>query len=75
MRVCEICGKRTTVGRQIATRGLRKRVGGIGTKITGITKRRFKPNIQKIRVTVNGGTRTMRVCTQCIKSGRVQKAR
>jgi len=74
MRVCEICGKRTRVGRQIATRGLRKRVGGIGTKITGITKRRFKPNIQKVRARVNGGTKAMRVCAQCIKSGRVEKA-
>ena len=74
MRVCEICGKRTHVGRQIATRGLRKRVGGIGTKITGSTKRRFKPNIQKVRAKVNGGTKRMRVCTQCIKSGRIQKA-
>ena len=74
MRVCELCGKRTTVGRQITTRGLPKRVGGIGLKITGISKRRFKPNIQKVRVKVNGGTKRMRVCTECIRSGRIEKA-
>jgi len=74
MRVCDICGKRPAVGRQITTRGLPKRVGGIGTKITGITKRRFKPNIQKVRAKVNGGVVSMRVCTRCIKSGKVTKA-
>jgi len=74
MRVCDICGKRPAVGRQITTRGLPKRVGGIGTKITGITKRRFKPNIQKVRARVNGGVVSMRVCTRCIKSGKVTKA-
>jgi large subunit ribosomal protein L28 len=74
MRQCDICGKKAVVGRQITTRGLPKKVGGIGTKITGINKRRFKPNIQKVRVRVNGGTQRMRVCTRCIKSGRVQKA-
>jgi large subunit ribosomal protein L28 len=74
MRVCELCGKRPAVGRSITTRGLPKRVGGIGTKVTGITKRRFRPNVQKVRAKVGGGTRTMRVCTRCIKSGRIQKA-
>jgi len=74
MRECDICGKKPAVGRQITTRGLPKRVGGIGTKITGITKRRFKPNIQKVRVKIDGGTARMRVCTRCLKAGKVQKA-
>jgi len=74
MRVCQLCGKKPAVGRTITTRGLPKKVGGIGTKVTGITKRRFKPNIQKVRVNVDGGTKRMRICTRCLKSGRVQKA-
>ena len=74
MRVCEICGKRTTVGRQYTTRGLPKRTGGIGIKITGNTKRRFKPNIQKVRAKVNGGVKSMRVCTNCLKSDKITKA-
>ena len=74
MRQCDICGKKPVVGRQITTRGLPKRVGGIGTKITGITKRRFKPNIQRVRVKEGGRVFTARVCVRCLKAGKVQKA-
>jgi len=58
----------------VARRGLPKRKGGIGIKVTGKTKRKFKPNIQKVRVMWNGGVRRMRICTQCLRSGRVVKA-
>jgi large subunit ribosomal protein L28 len=51
-----------------------KKKGGIGLHTTGITRRRFLPNLQKIRVNQNGGTVRMRVCTTCIKSGKIQKA-
>ena len=45
----------TTVrGRSIARRGLAKRKGGVGRKITGITKRTFKPNIQSVRAVIHG---------------------
>jgi large subunit ribosomal protein L28 len=73
-RTCEICGKHTTFGRSIARRGLAKSKGGIGKKTTGITRRTFKPNIQKIRIFDGGRNRRARVCTACIRSGRVQKA-
>ena len=73
-RECEICGKKTVAGRSIARRGLPKYKGGVGLKTTGITKRKFKPNIQRVRVLLNGGVRRMRVCTRCIRSGRVRKA-
>ena len=72
-RTCEICGKGPAMGRRLVYRGLAKRKGGIGKKITGITKRRFLPNLQKIKVLYNGSVRRMRVCTSCIRSGRVQK--
>lgn len=45
-RVCQITGKKTTVGNSYARRGLEKRKGGVGKKTTGITKRQFKVNLQ-----------------------------
>ncbi len=38
------------------------------------TKRRWKPNLQRTKVVLNGGVKTMRVCTSCLKAGKVQKA-
>ena len=74
-RVCEICGKRAQMGNSVETRGKAKYLGGVGTKITGITRRKFKPNLQRIKITTpNGTTKTARVCTQCIRGGAVQKA-
>ncbi len=73
-RVCEICGKRSQMGNSVETRGKAKYLGGVGTKITGITRRKFKPNLQRVRITTaNGGAKTVRVCTQCIRSGAVTK--
>lgn len=73
-RVCEICGKGRTVGNSVETRGKAKYLGGVGTKVTGITRRTFLPNLQNVRTTTEGGTtKTVRVCTQCIRSGAVRK--
>ncbi|HHH82052.1 MAG TPA: 50S ribosomal protein L28 [Chloroflexi bacterium] len=73
-RVCEVCGKRTHFGRSITRRGRAKSKGGIGKKTTGISRRTFKPNIQRIRVLHQGSVRRMKVCAQCIRSGAIQKA-
>ncbi len=73
-RVCEVCGKRSQMGNSVETRGKAKYLGGVGTKITGITRRKFKPNLQRVRITTaNGGAQSVRVCTQCIRSGAVTK--
>jgi len=72
--VCEICGKGPQVGNSVTTRGKAKYLGGVGTKITGISRRKFKPNLQRVRVSTGGGNRRIRVCTQCIRSGAVTKA-
>lgn len=73
-RVCEICGKGTQVGNAVETRGKAKYLGGVGTKVTGITRRQFKPNLQRVRITTAGGAnRTVRVCTQCLRSGAVRR--
>lgn len=73
-KVCDVCGKGGRAGNTIVRKGLKKSKGGIGLHITGITKRRFLPNLQKIRVSENGGTVRKTVCTACIKSGEVVKA-
>lgn len=72
-RECEICGKKTTVGNQYARRGLAKAKGGVGKKVTGKNKRKFHPNLQKVRAVVGGTVRRLRVCTRCIKSGKLVK--
>jgi large subunit ribosomal protein L28 len=70
---CPICGKKPILGNQIARRGKAKYLGGVGRKITGISRRTFRPNLQRIQVTVEGVVKRMRVCVQCIRSGRVQR--
>jgi large subunit ribosomal protein L28 len=72
-RSCQVCGKGFSVGNQVTIRGKAKYLGGVGTKVTGITRRKFKPNLQRLRVTVGGTNTTMLVCTQCIKGGKVTK--
>ena len=72
-RKCEKCGKRTEVGNKVARRGLAKAKGGVGIKTTGVTKRKFKPNIQKLRCEVNGLATRVRICTKCLKTGLVKK--
>lgn len=73
--VCEVCGKGPAMGNTVTHRGKAKYLGGVGTKVTGITRRQFKPNLQKIRITTdNGGQKSIRICTQCIRSGAVTKA-
>jgi large subunit ribosomal protein L28 len=71
---CEVCGKAPVLGNQVTTRGKAKYLGGVGTKITGISRRQFKPNLQRVRITTPKGTNTtIRVCTQCIRSGAITK--
>ena len=70
---CAICGKKPRVGNRVAQRGKPKYLGGNGRKTTGISKRRFRPNLQRIRIQQGGGTATRRVCTRCIRNGLVQK--
>ncbi len=73
-QVCEVCGKSVRMGNRVAHRGKAKYLGGVGTKITGIARRKFKPNLQKVRVTTPNGThKTVQVCTQCIRSGAITK--
>lgn len=73
-RSCDVCGKGPQVGNSVTLRGKAKYLGGVGTKVTGITKRQFRPNLQRVKVTEKGTNKTVLVCTQCIRSGRITKA-
>lgn len=72
-RKCDLCGKGPVRGYKITRRGLAKKKGGVGKKITGRTKRDFRPNLQYVRAVVAGEIRRLRVCTGCLKRGRVTK--
>jgi large subunit ribosomal protein L28 len=61
------------MGNSVTIRGKAKYLGGVGTKVTGISRRQFKPNLQTVHVTVGKTNKTQRVCTQCIRSGAVTK--
>ncbi len=72
-RVCAICGRKTTAGRSISRRGRAKHLGGVGIKTTGVSKRTFKPNLQRVRALVDGAPKRMLVCARCIRDGKVTK--
>ncbi|GAB4168095.1 MAG: 50S ribosomal protein L28 [Calditrichia bacterium] len=57
---CEICGKKPIVGNHVSHANNR-------------TKRKFYPNLQRVRAQVNGETKRIKVCTSCIKAGKVVK--
>ena len=72
-RLCPFTGKRTIVGNSIARRGKAKYLGGVGKKVTGITRRKFKPNIQKVRAIVDGKVCRIRVSAKAIRMGLIVK--
>jgi len=60
-RVCELCGKKHSSGNNVSHANNR-------------TKRVFRPNLQTVRALINGATQRLRVCTNCIRSGKIQKS-
>jgi large subunit ribosomal protein L28 len=74
-RVCAITGRRPVKGNIINRKGQSKKSGGIGTHVTSITRRKFRPNLQRVRVKMpNGGTKRIWVSVKALKAGMVQKA-
>ena len=59
--VCDICAKKPIFGMRVSHSHRR-------------TRRRWNPNIQRVRAVVDGTTRRVNVCTRCLKAGKVQKA-
>jgi len=72
-RYCPYTGKKTVFGRSITRRGKAKYLGGVGRKVTGIAKRKFKPNIQKVRALVDGKVCRIRVSAKAIRMGLIVK--
>ena len=72
-RVCAITGRKTRAGGSITRRGKAKYLGGVGRKITGRSKRKFKANIQRVRAVVDGRVVRIKVSTRAIRSGLVTK--
>lgn len=70
-RVCEFTGRKTTSGHTYTTRGKAKYLGGVGTKVTGKTKRKFRPNIQTITAVVDGSVKRIKVSAKAIRMGLV----
>lgn len=72
-RECYFTGKKTRSGRSISRRGKAKYLGGVGRKVTGSTKRKFKPNIQRVRAVVDGKVCRIKVSAKAIRMGLVVK--
>jgi large subunit ribosomal protein L28 len=74
-RICELTGKGPRKGSIIWRSGKPKKQGGIGTHITAITKRRFLPNLQRVKAVLpSGEVRYMRVAASALKKGLIAKA-
>ena len=74
-RICFITGRKPVKGNIVNRRGQSKKSGGIGTHVTSITKRKFRPNLQRVHVRLpNGSTKRMLVSVKAIKAGLIQKA-
>ncbi len=61
MAVCSVCGKKRVTGNNVSHANNR-------------TKRLFLPNLQRVRVQTENGTRKIHICTRCLRSGKVKKA-
>jgi len=60
-RVCDVCGRGPQFGHRIS-------------HTHNVTKRRWNLNLQTVRAVIKGATKRMRVCTSCIRNGKVRKA-
>ena len=59
-KICEICGKKPIVGNNVSHSHHK-------------TRRRWLPNLQRVRAMINGTKKRVKVCTNCLKSGKVLK--
>jgi large subunit ribosomal protein L28 len=73
-KICELTGVGPRKGSIIWRSGKSKKSGGIGTHVTAITKRKFMPNLQRVKALINGEVRYIRVTANALKKGLVTKA-
>lgn len=59
--VCEVCGKGTTTGNNVSHSNRH-------------TKRKWRPNLQNVKAIVNGAPKRIKICTRCLRSGKIQRA-
>jgi len=69
LKVCALCGKGAMTGKKVVRKGLAKKKGGTGSKIVRSCKRAFLPNLQRLRIFIDGLPRRVYLCTRCIKKG------
>ncbi len=74
LKNCFICQKGQQMGRLVVRKGMAKKKGGTGKKIVRSSKRAFLPNLQKMRILIEGHPRKVYVCSRCIKKGAILKA-
>jgi len=74
LKICHLCGRKPVAGKVIVRKGLAKKKGGTGSKISRRTQKIFLPNLQKMRIMVGGHPQRVYVCTKCIKKGDLVKA-
>jgi large subunit ribosomal protein L28 len=60
-RVCDVCGKKPSVGNNVS-------------HAHNLTKRRWLPNLKKVKVDTDGQTSHKVVCTKCLKANKIKKA-
>ena len=74
-RICAITGKRPRVGGRIIHKGVSKKAGGIGLQLVKVNKRKFRPNLQRVRVKLpSGEVKRLWVSAKAIKAGKIEKA-
>ncbi len=72
-RVCRFTGRKTQFGNTYTHRGKAKHLGGVGIKVTGKSRRRFRPNIQTVNAVVDGTVKRVKASTKAIRMGLVIK--
>ena len=72
-KTCAFTGRTSSFGNKKTYRGKAKYLGGVGKKITGTSRRKFKPNLQKVKCVVDGVVKKVWVSAAAIRSGLVVK--
>ena len=72
-RVCEFTGRKTSAGHSLRYRGKAKYLGGVGKKITGKTKRKFRPNIFTVTAVIDGAATRVKASAKALRMGLVIK--
>jgi len=74
LKKCALCKKGELTGKVVTRKGQYKAKGGTGSKIARWSKRKFLPNLQKMRIVIGGHVKKVYICTKCIKKGEFKRA-